>query len=68
LEGFMRANPKLGYRYLFKPDSDLIFEFNFVDFKPKRSQRLIKIGQDLANRVITEGEAVEFSRFKASFN
>jgi hypothetical protein len=53
LESFMRAHPNLDYRYLIKPEESLIYEINFVDFKPKRSERLIGIGKEVATEVIS---------------
>lgn len=66
LEGFMRANPLIGYRYLVKPETKLIYEVNFVDFKPKRSQKLIDAGAAVAMEVISAGEGVTFTQFKDS--
>ena len=46
--GFKRTYPNVNFRYLIKPDEGLIHEFNFVDFKPKRSKKLIEIGKNIA--------------------
>jgi hypothetical protein len=56
----MRANPNVNYRYLIKPDSKLIKEVNFVNFKPKRSKKLISEGEEEASQVIKAGEGVVF--------
>lgn len=42
LAGFIRANPSVGFRYLIKPDHELIREINLVNFKQSRSQKLIE--------------------------
>ena len=55
LSAFMRANPNINYRYLVKPDSKLIREYNLVDFQPKRSRKLIEEGREEAERVVSSG-------------
>ncbi len=59
----MRANPNINYRYLVKPDAKLIREFNLVDFKPKRSQKLIEDGRKEAEKVVALGSGTVFRDF-----
>ena len=59
----MRANPNINYRYLVKPDSRLIREFNLVDFQPKRSRKLIEDGRNEATRVVELGSGTVFRDF-----
>ena len=63
LAGFMRANPSVGFRYLVKPDHNLIWEINLVNFVPSRSLKLIEQGKETVKLVIQEGEGILFSQF-----
>ena len=59
----MRANPNINYRYLVKPDTKLIREYNLVDFQPKRSRKLIEEGKTEAERVLALGSGTVFREF-----
>ena len=59
----MRANPNINYRYLVKPDSKLMREYNLVDFQPERSKKLIEEGKNQAQRAVELGPGTVFREF-----
>lgn len=63
IEEFMRANPRVNYRYFVQASANPIPVTHIIDFSPEMTQKVIDLGKKDAESVINLGPGIAFKRF-----
>lgn len=64
---FMRAHPKVQYRYFVQASEDPLPSYELLTFNENNAQKGIDLGMKDAKRTIEMGEGEAFKRFKTQF-
>jgi hypothetical protein len=63
IEEFMRANPRVNYRYFVQASSNPIPINKIIDFSTEMTQKVIDLGKKDSEAVINLGPGIAFKRF-----